>query len=244
MRQAIAPKLFLGAFLPPRILVGYANATLANTSTLTHESMSKHDPHGTSACIHAIAVVEDKRGKGIGTALMKEYVRRLRQDSEVGATALQHILLICHENLISFYERIGLVLQGKSSVVHGPDPWFAMKADLGLESSQSPFAEGLDRAVHGSIPPDILGALTTPCRDRPTVRSYSRLSREALISSSEENALDILCPRCGSVVLKAGVAKYRQEPAREVGFSPILCRFEKANSTYSWTHLVVHLPLP
>jgi hypothetical protein len=125
--------------------------------------MAEHDPKGTSVCIHALVVSEDNRRKGIAMALMKEYIHRLRKDPKTGETVVQRILLICHENLIPFYKRAGLELKGKSSVIHGPDPWFEMGIELGLEFQP----HVLQPAADGSIPADVLAALTSPSRNRP-----------------------------------------------------------------------------
>ena len=182
--------------------------------------MSEHDETGTSVCIHALAVSDEYRGKGIAIALMEEYVHRLREDPQVGGVLVQRILLICHENRIQLYERAGFVLKGPSSVVHGPDPWFEMSIDL--DNSNPPHPETLQRAVHGSIPSDVLVALTSSNRKPPTSRAYSSFnSSEALLSTEGENAFDILCPRsgCGSIILKAGVAKFRKGPTFNVSFA-------------------------
>ena len=148
---------------------------------------------------------------------MGEYAQRLREDPRVGDAVIQRILLICHQNLIPLYERVGFKLVGKSPVVHGPDPWFEMRLDL--EDSLPPHPETLQAVAHGAIPPDVLAALTSPTRNRPSARSYSSFSSsQELISSDGENALDILCPRpgCGSIVLKAGTAIFQKGPTFEV----------------------------
>ncbi|KIJ47910.1 hypothetical protein M422DRAFT_248496 [Sphaerobolus stellatus SS14] len=215
-RQAVAPKLFLGAFTAPRTLIGYANATLANSSTLTHESMSEHDANGTSVCIHSLAVIASFRRRGVATALMEEYIRQLREDPQVGGAVVERILLICHENLMKLYEGVGFVLKGRSSVVHGPDPWFEMGIDLA--DSVPPYPETLQQAAHSSIPPNILAALTSSSRNRPTARPYASFGSSELVSAEGENAFDILCPRsgCGSIILKAGAGKLRKGPSFEL----------------------------
>ncbi|KAF8512977.1 Mss4-like protein [Gautieria morchelliformis] len=212
-RQAVAPKLFLGAYTSasPRTLIGYANATLA--TSLTADSMHVHDPAGTAVCVHGLAVVEHHRRTGVASALLKEYIRRLRDDPAVGNIQAESILLICHEDLIPLYTRVGFTLQGKSPVVHGPTVWFEMRVDLSSSSN----VETSD--VQDAIPPNVLAALTTPSRSRPAARLLSSFpSMHSLVTATGENIFDLLCPRmgCGSVVLKAGVAKLQRGASVEL----------------------------
>ncbi|KAF8530060.1 acyl-CoA N-acyltransferase [Hysterangium stoloniferum] len=216
-RQAIQ-KLFLGAYVSPRTLVGFVNATLSRGSSLAAESMHEHDPYGPSVCVHGIAVAEPYRRKGLGATLLTEYADRLRADPFVGSTKTERILLICHEQLIDFYRRSGFTLVGSSPVTHGPDPWFEMFLELGPPFT-APEANGA-AAAEVSIPPAVLEALMNPSRrERPAPRLYSTFSSsDSLVTSSGENALDIICPRpkCGSLILKAGVATLKRGPAIEL----------------------------
>lgn len=208
MRQAVAPKLFLGVYTPtfPRTLIGYANATLASSPTFTADSMRVHDPTGTSVCVHGVVVAEPHRRTGIASALLKEYIRRLQEDAAVGSSHAECVLLICHENLIPLYTKIGFALQRKSPVVHGPQPWFELRIELRSSIHMKDFRQ------QEAVPPDVLAALTNPSRNRPVSRLFSSFpSTHSLITASGENVFDILCPRtgCGSIILKAGVAKFQ-----------------------------------
>ena len=168
--------------------------------------MHTHDHTGTSVCVHAVAVTDSHRRKGVASELLKEYIRRFQDDPAVGSVRVDRILLICHDDLIALYSRVGFTLAGKSPVVHGPNEWFEMRMEIGPSTHQEP------PQAPDAVPPDVLAALTNPSRNRPSSRLFSSFaSLQDLVSPSGENAFDILCPRpgCGSVILKAGVAKFK-----------------------------------
>ena len=175
--------------------------------------MRSHDPTGTSVCVHGLAVAELQRRAGIATALLMEYIRRLQDDPAIGSSNADCVLLICHEDLIPLYTKVGFALQGKSPVVHGPKAWF----ELRIELRSSVHVEDLPQ--QGAVPPEVLAALTNPSRNRPLSRPFSSFpSSDSLVTASGKNAFDILCPRtgCGSIILKSGVAKFQRGASVEV----------------------------
>ncbi|KAI5117345.1 hypothetical protein M0805_006244 [Coniferiporia weirii] len=223
-RQAQAPELFFGAFLPPRsddsssfihrrTLVGYTCATRAAGSTLTHASMSAHDPTGNAICIHAVGVAPALRRRGIARALLRAYVQRLRAAPPPGCDA---VLLLCHDELRSLYEQVGFEYAGPSAVVHGTRPWLEMR--LVLEDEAGTGAEGRSSQ---SIPPGVIEAMQASSsegsrRGRPTARSFADfasvdevVSPDSSAANARVNKYDLLCPRlgCGSIILKGGVGR-------------------------------------
>lgn len=206
-RQREAPELFLGAYLPDesgRKLVGYVCATTSRSPSLTHESMSTHEP-GPSVCIHSVCIAPDHRRKGVGLALLKEYLSRLESQPDRLGYQLERVLLITHEDLRSLYEKAGIEWAGESAVVHGSRPWFEMRKVLKLPHSQS------EQPI--SVPADIWEQLqrASTSRNRPQAVLLSAFPNGAqdLVADdgqgSQQNQFDLLCPRdgCGSVILKA-----------------------------------------
>lgn len=180
--------------------------------------MHTHDPTGTAVCVHGLTVVEQYRRTGIASALLKEYILRLQDNPAVGINHADKILLICHEDLIPLYMKAGFALQGKSSVVHGPKAWFEMRIEL------KAFDHAILPSSEGDIPPGVLAALTNPSRMRSVGRLLSSFpSAQHVVTASRENAFDILCPRmgCGSIILKAGVAKLQRAPSIDVCVPPL-----------------------
>ncbi|VDC03805.1 unnamed protein product [Peniophora sp. CBMAI 1063] len=213
-RHAHAPELFLGAFESAstvdagRALVAYVNATRSTFDTLTHASMSTHEPGGRSACIHSVCVREDRKRKGIASALLKEYLARLAATKSV-----DRVLLIAHEELRPLYEGCGFKWVGPSSVHHGSRPWFEMRWEAPVSAP----------APSGPSQQQILEALQASSRKpRPTGQLLSEMSggiAEASIvdekSGRTRNAHDLLCPRsgCGSVILRKSVASLEEKEA-------------------------------
>ena len=182
--------------------------------------MSEHVPGGNSVCIHSVCVSGDHRRKGIGSALIKEYISRLERGNSDGSWSYRRLLLITHDHLRLFYESVGFEWLGKSGVVHGSKPWYEMRRDLhsGTDSESSP-------SQIQQLPPGILDALqhrqnivrlSKPLSDFPN--GIADLTNTDGRGGAWVNKLDLLCPKvnCGSVILKSGVAKWVERPSIQV----------------------------
>ena len=127
LRIRKASSFFYGAFRVGSSeeisLVGFVCGTLVASETLTEEAMAKHDPAGTTLCIHSIVVEESLRRRGLATWMLQEYLQRVASE-----TKTERVLLICKENLVGFYESCGFGFIGPSAVVHGQTPG----VDMGL----------------------------------------------------------------------------------------------------------------
>jgi len=173
--------------------------------------MSKHVPEGSSVCIHSVCVSSDHQRKGVGLALIKEYIARLERGNVDGSWSYRCLLLITHDHLRGFYESAGFEWLGKSNVVHGSKPWYEMRRDLNSRMDQE-----LPSQIQ-QLPPGIWNAL----QRRPNTVRLSRLlsdfpngvadltctdGREGVLV----NRFDLLCPKvnCGSVILKNGVGTW------------------------------------
>lgn len=111
----------------PDVLVGYICGTLTSADTLTHESMSKHDPEGQTLCMHSVCVAAEYQRKGIASRMLKAYLRYVQQS----CPQARSVQLICKKNLIALYESAGFTLTGPSPVVHGQDQWYDLQVLLG-----------------------------------------------------------------------------------------------------------------
>lgn len=181
-------------------------STLSSSPSLTHDSMSVHEPQGASVCVHAICVTAQHRRKGIALGLLKEYLTRLECARQDGAV-YERVLLIAHEDMRGLYEKAGFEWLGRSAVVHGLLPWYEMRRVLQskpVRPVQTP-----------SIPPGLWEAFeSTSTRPRPVARllgSYANgvqdVTERLPTSSALANKLDLLCPKpgCGCVILKSGI---------------------------------------
>lgn len=210
-RHAHAPELFLGAFEPAdagRTLIGYVNATRSTSDTLTHASMSTHEPGGRSACIHSVCVRNDRKRKGVATALLKEYLARL-----TATKAASRALLITHEELRPFYEGCGLKWVGPSPVLHGSRPWFGMRWDATPAPSGPSQQQIFEALQNASQKPRPAGKLLSEMNGG--IAEASLLDEKF---GRKRNAHDLLCPRsgCGSVILRKSTATLEQREAIDV----------------------------
>ncbi|KDR70260.1 hypothetical protein GALMADRAFT_255154 [Galerina marginata CBS 339.88] len=219
LRQSQAGSLFLGAYeetAGSRTLIGYICSTLSPATTLTHDSMSTHVPNSSSVCIHSVCVSHSHRRKGVGLALLKEYITRLERANVEGSARYERVLLIAHDDLRDFYEKAGFEWLGKSNVVHGSKPWFEMRRNL---ASPNEVVNPPPRIPEENqpIPPGVLEALTRKKDVIPSSRLISDFPNTILdlLDSDDQsgvsvNKYDLLCPRtsCGSIILKKGVGKW------------------------------------
>jgi len=121
-RIALAPECFLLAEDAAGELLGFVCGTRSVDDTLTHASMSRHDPAGASLCVHSVVVAEPHRRRGLGGALLARYLEHAWT-----LPGVERVLLIAKAHLRGFYEAAGFTCEGLSPVVHGADPWFAFR---------------------------------------------------------------------------------------------------------------------
>lgn len=204
--------------------------------------MEEHIPNGTSVCIHAVVVSSEYRGKGIALALLQEYISRLEKARQAGENSYERILLICHENLRSLYEKAGFEWLGKSDVVHGPEPWYEMRKTISL--NEKPIVEPQVQ----TLPPGIWEALQRPSsRKVPVSRLLSTFTNGVQDVSQKDddgvyNKFDLLCPRggCGSIILKNGVATLAEHDSVQIdpttihSGSSILPSLPSSGTTIKW----------
>jgi guanine nucleotide exchange factor len=127
-RAEVAPELFRVQLADQSERVaGFVCATAApqGTTHLTHGSMSNHDVQGTVVCIHSVVVRPELRRRGLGLALVKTYVRELKESGRY-----EKALLLSKQRLIPFYQQAGFSLDGPSRVQHGVDVWYELRLDF------------------------------------------------------------------------------------------------------------------
>ncbi|TFK65991.1 acyl-CoA N-acyltransferase [Pluteus cervinus] len=249
-RQSQASDLFLGAYLPDtNELVGYVCSTLSPTTSLTHESMSNHIPGSATVCIHSVCVAQKHRRKGVGLALLQEYIARLEAaHPAVNSVSLERVLLITHEELREFYEKAGFEWVGESAVVHGSRPWYEMRRVFGENAGSTANATELaPPAIPNQAIQEALWANST--RPPPTGKPLSGFPGGILdvtLSESPDhgaltNRYDLICPQpsCGSVILKHNVAKWVERASVQLEpedhpINPMLPALPAPPATTNW----------
>lgn len=122
LRMQEAPQFFRAALGANGQPCGFICGTLATSSVLTEESMSLHEPEGSTLCIHSVVVEADLRRQGIATWMLAEYLHHVQELEP----PVSRILLICKEPLVNLYAGVGFQNLGPSDIVHGQDPWILM----------------------------------------------------------------------------------------------------------------------
>lgn len=130
-RQALAYRI--GAF-PERFfvaeqdgaLIGLINGCASNQPTITDDLFQPqgHDPNGRNQMIFGLAVREDCRCMGVGTALMNRLIAFCR-DAE-----MERLILTCREEKLAYYARFGYENHGISESTHGGVVWYDMSLKL------------------------------------------------------------------------------------------------------------------
>lgn len=81
-----------------------------------------NDPNGRKIGVHSLAIRSEYQGKGIGRALMKEYIQFLQDSNE----SAESVVLITYDRLVRFYESVGFKNVGRSPCTFGGLVWNAL----------------------------------------------------------------------------------------------------------------------
>ena len=95
-------------------LAGFVNGTCIRGDKISHESMTHHDQDGRSLVIHSVTIKESLRRRKLGTAMLKAYVSRMKDEM-----SLDSLLLLSKANLLPFYIDCGFQVMRLSDISHG-----------------------------------------------------------------------------------------------------------------------------
>lgn len=120
-------------------LIGHIMSTKIDSDYITLKSMEigTHDEASGVIAIHALVIDPDYQKKNLATLLMTDYIQKL-SNQEVG----KKIVIINHEHLVPFYERLGFQIVGENKDVikdpdFGKDKWLDMERELIKEEYDS-----------------------------------------------------------------------------------------------------------
>ena len=108
-------------------IVAHINSGSTNKEDITDEEFKGligHEDGGKNIVIFSVAVDPEYQRRGLANQMMKEFVevaRRLKKE---------RILLLCKENLMGMYERMGYKKIGLSASTHGGAVWYEMAYSL------------------------------------------------------------------------------------------------------------------
>ncbi len=122
-------------------LIAHIHATKIKSQTVTAETMDipvldswgrkvsssniGHSEDGINVALHSLAVHPDYRNQSLGSLLLTDYIQRL-SNLKVAAK----IVIIAHEELVSYYTRLGFVDYGLSECNWGGVKWHDLAISL------------------------------------------------------------------------------------------------------------------
>ena len=119
-------------------LIGHILATKIPTEHITVESMGPlHDEASSIIAIHSVVIDPKYQKKNLATLMLTDYIQKL-SNQELGSK----IVIIVHEYLIPFYERVGFkVIAENKDVSKNPDfastKWIDMERELVKEEYEA-----------------------------------------------------------------------------------------------------------
>lgn len=78
-----------------------------------------HQENGRTIAVHSLAVLPAFRNRGLGKIIMKSYQQRIESSG-----IADRLSLVAHDDLISFYEKLGFMNKGASQCKFGTGGWF------------------------------------------------------------------------------------------------------------------------
>lgn len=109
-------------------LIGHILGTKISTDYITLESMKLiNDESSGTIAIHSVVIDPKYQKKNLATLMLTDYIQKL-SNQEVG----NKIVIIVHEYLIPFYERVGFKVISENKDV-GKDPEFANSKWIDME---------------------------------------------------------------------------------------------------------------
>lgn len=134
----------------PSELIGHVIATRVSANRVTDGSMEMpenwtgnpgvvtvngqvigNDANGHFVGVHSLAIRPEYQGKGLGRALMDEYIKY----AQCSIDSAQGIVIIAHDHLIRFYESFGFKNLGPSPCAFGGGGWYDMVSHSARQTS-------------------------------------------------------------------------------------------------------------
>eukprot|EP00930_Biecheleria_cincta_P051681 TRINITY_DN36886_c0_g1_i1.p1 TRINITY_DN36886_c0_g1~~TRINITY_DN36886_c0_g1_i1.p1 ORF type:complete len:197 (+),score=36.15 TRINITY_DN36886_c0_g1_i1:29-592(+) len=107
-------------------LMGYICATLAPTEELLEETMTKHDPIGTTLCIHSVVTAPAMRRLGVAQRMLAQYIAHVQRE----APSVRLLKLLTKPYNAPLYEKAGFSHLGEWAGEHGSEAWLEMELRL------------------------------------------------------------------------------------------------------------------
>ena len=138
------------------VLIGHIVSTLTANETIEDADMEMpkdgasggHNVHGRTIALHSLAVLPDYQGKGYGSVLLADYIKRMSQQG-----VYDRIAIITYDDLVPFYEKHGFRNLGPGKAQFGGGGWVDMVVDLEPFVAEYLDAHGQPTRRHTSMAP-------------------------------------------------------------------------------------------
>jgi len=108
-------------------IITHINSGSTNQEDITDEEFKGligHEDGGKNIVIFSVAVDPIYQKKGIASIMMKEFIKISKEMKK------KKILLLCKDNLLRMYEKMGYKKVGISASTHGGAIWYEMEQSL------------------------------------------------------------------------------------------------------------------
>lgn len=119
-------QIFPGNFLvmeKNQNIIGFINGSFTDAEAVCdafYHDATLHQESGSNACVFGISIIEEYRGRGLGSALLEAFCAMAKHKHK------KAVILTCKEKYIPFYEHCGFICLGISSSSHGNAVWYDM----------------------------------------------------------------------------------------------------------------------
>jgi hypothetical protein len=145
------------------------------------------------------------------------------------AGSYERVLLIAHEDKLAIYERAGFKSRGLSTISFAFIPWFEL--EWAVPSERADDSQGVPQAIQSGL----LEALQNQSVSRRRQGQLLSSFQDGILGVSEKgdqrsNRFDLLCinERCGSIILRRGVAVLEERESVQVS---VLSNISRNNVT-------------
>jgi len=108
-------------------VIGMINGGCTFKEDISDEELKQligHDPEGSNMVVFALVVLPEYRNMGIARQLMLHFAEESRRLNK------QNVLLLCKQQLMSYYQNLGFEHLGESRSTHGGAAWHTMRLAL------------------------------------------------------------------------------------------------------------------
>ncbi|AET40296.1 polyamine acetyltransferase Ecym_5556 [Eremothecium cymbalariae DBVPG len=127
----IKDEKLIGHILGTKVTSSVGGSEKNKEAFITYENREKmHDDSSNTIAVHSIVIAPEHQKKNLATLMLTDYVQKMSNQK-----VADKLVLITHEPLVPFYERLGFQLVGENEAVKkspefSKNKWFDMVREL------------------------------------------------------------------------------------------------------------------